>query len=45
MNQSNQINNGFRDQLINDNVTEIRSGVTGLQTQLCNSTSAVQMAL
>jgi hypothetical protein len=45
MNQSNQINNGFRDQLINDNVTEIRSGVTGLATQLCNSTSDVQMAL
>ena len=45
MNQSNQINNGFRDQLINDNVTEIRSGVTGLQTQLCNCCSDVQMAL
>ena len=45
MNQSNQINNGFRDQLINDNVTEIRSGVTGLSTQLCNCCSDVQMAL
>lgn len=45
MNQSNQINGGFRDQLINDNVTEIRSGVTGLQTQLCNCCSDVQMAL
>lgn len=45
MNQSNQINNGFRDQLINDNITEIRSGVTGLANQLCNSTSSVQMAL
>lgn len=45
MNQSNQINNGFRDTLINDNITEIRSGVTGLQTQLCNCCSDVQMAL
>ncbi len=45
MNQSNQINGGFRDQLINDNITEIRSGVTGLQTQLCNCCSDVQMAL
>lgn len=45
MNQSNQINGGFRDQLINDNITEIRSGITGLQSQLCNSTSNVQMAL
>ena len=45
MNQSNQINGGFRDQLINDNITEIRSGVTGLQSQLCNCCSDVQMAL
>jgi len=45
MNQSNQINSGFRDQMINDNVTEIRSGVTGLSTQLCNCCSDVQMAL
>lgn len=45
MNQSNQINGGFRDQLINDNITEIRSGVTGLQSQLCNFCSDVQMAL
>lgn len=45
MNQSNQINGGFRDQMINDNVTEIRSGVTGLSTQLCNCCSDVQMAL
>lgn len=45
MNQSNQINGGFRDQMINDNVTEIRSGVNGLATQLCNCCSDVQMAL
>lgn len=45
MNQSNQINNGFRDQMINDNVTEIRNGVTGIQTQLCNGFSDVQMGI
>ena len=45
MNQSNQINDGFRDQMINDNITEIRSGVAGLSTQLCNCCSDVQMAL
>ena len=45
MNQSNQINGGFRDQMINDNVTEIRSGVNNIQTQLCNGFSDVQMGL
>ena len=45
MNQSNQINDGFRDQMINGNVTEIRSGVTALQNQLCNCCADTQMAL
>lgn len=45
MNQSNQINSGFRDTMINDNVTEIRSGVNNIQTQLCNGFSDVQMGL
>lgn len=45
MNQSNQINSGFRDQMINDNVTEIRSGVNALQNQLCNCCGDMQMAL
>lgn len=45
MNQSNQINGGFRDQMINDNVTEIRSGVNNIQTQLCNGFNDVQMGL
>lgn len=45
MNQSNQINGGFRDQMINDNVTEIRSGVNNIQTQLCNGFNYVQMGL
>ncbi len=41
MNQSNQINNGFRDQMINDNVTSIRDGVYGISTQLCNGFAGV----
>lgn len=45
MNQSNQINDGFRDQMLNNNVTEIRTGVTGLANQLCNCCGDVQMAL
>lgn len=45
INQSNQINGGFRDQMINDNVTEIRSGVNNIQTQLCNGFNDVQMGL
>ena len=45
LNNSNQINDGFRDAMMNDNITEIRSGVTGLATQLCNCCGDVQMAL
>ncbi len=45
LNNSNQINDGFRDTMMNDNITEIRSGVTGLATQLCNCCGDVQMAL
>lgn len=42
MNQSDQINSGFRDQMINDNITEIRNGVNGIQTQLCNGFADVE---
>lgn len=45
MNQAEVTNQGFQNQLLNDNITSIRDGVQGLSTQLCNSTSAVQMAL
>ena len=38
-------NNGFRDQMINDNITSIRDGIHGLSTQLCNCCSDTQMAL
>ena len=45
MNQSQQINDGFRDQMINGNITEIRTGVTGLANQLCNCCGDIQMSL
>ena len=32
---SQNINDGFRDQMLNNNVTSIRDGVQGLSTQLC----------
>lgn len=41
MNQSNQINGGFRDQMINDNVTSIRDGVYGITNQLCTGFAGV----
>ena len=36
LNNSQNINDGFRDQMLNSNVTSIRDGVQGLSTQLCN---------
>lgn len=38
-------NNGFRDAMINDGITSIRDGISGLSTQLCNGFSDTQMAL
>ena len=38
-------NNGFRDQMINDNITSVRDGINGLSTQLCGCCGDVQMAL
>ena len=45
LNNSNQINDGFRDQMLNNNITEIRSGVTALASQLCSCCGDMQMAL
>ena len=36
MNQADITNSGFRDQMINDNITSIRDGINGLSTQLCS---------
>jgi len=35
LNNSQNINDGFRDQMLNSNATSIRDGVQGLSTQLC----------
>lgn len=38
-------NNGFRDAMINDGITSIRDGISGLSTQLCGCCSDMQMSL
>lgn len=45
LNNSQNINDGFRQQMLNDNITSIRDGVNNLSTQLCNSTSTMQLAM
>ena len=41
MNQTETINDGFRDQMLNTNVTSIRDSISGISTQLCNGFSGV----
>jgi len=41
MNQTETINDGFRDQMLNTNITSIRDGVNGISTQLCNGFAGV----
>ena len=38
-------NNGFRDQMLNDNITSVRDGIHSLSTQICNTGSDIQMSL
>lgn len=45
LNNSNQINDGFQNQLLNDNITSIRDGVTGISTQLCNGFANVSQGV
>lgn len=45
MNQANLTSNGFQNQMLNDNVTSIRDGISALSTQLCGGFGDVQMAL
>lgn len=45
MNQAEITTQGFQNQLLNDNITSIRDGVSNLSTQLCNCCGDVQMAL
>lgn len=45
LNQSNQIDDGFRDQMLNTSINGIQQGVNSLSTQLCNCCGDMQMAL
>ncbi len=38
-------NSGFRDQMLNDNITSVRDGIYALSTQLCNCCADMQMAV
>lgn len=45
LNQTDNINTGFRDQMLNSNIAAIQQGVNGLSTQLCSCCGDMQMAL
>ena len=45
MNNSQNINNGFRDQMLNDNITSIRDGVYGISNQLCTGFAGTTAAI
>lgn len=45
MNQAEITSDGFRDQMINNNITSIRDSLGDISTQICNSTGNIQMAL
>ena len=42
MNQSNQINGGFRDQMISGSINGIQNSLNGISTQLCNGFAGVE---
>jgi len=42
MNQSEITQGGFRDQMINNNITGIRDSIAGISTQLCNGFAGVE---
>lgn len=45
MNQSNQMNDGFRGQMINGSINQIQSGVNGISNQLCNGFAGVNQTV
>ena len=45
MNQSNQITDGFQNQLLNDNISGIRNGINDLSMQLCNCCNGIAQQL
>lgn len=44
LNQSNQVNDGFQNQLLNNNITSIRDGVFGLQNQIGTGFAQAEIA-
>lgn len=42
MNQANMTSNGFQNAMLNDSITSIRDGVTGISSQLCNGFNGVE---
>ena len=45
LNNSQNINDGFRDQYLNDNITSIRDGIGDISTQLCGGFAGVNAAV
>lgn len=45
LNQSQTVNDGFRDQMIQTGIQGVQQGINGLSTQLCNCCGDMQMAL
>ena len=45
MNQAEITSDGFRDQMMNNNITSIRDGIGNLSTQLCDCCGDMQMAV
>lgn len=44
MNQAEITNDGFRDQMMNTNITSIRDGISDISTQLCNGFAQAEIA-
>ena len=45
MNNSNQMNNGFRDQMMNGTINQIQTGINGISAQLCNGFAGVNQGV
>ena len=45
LNNSQNINDGFRDAQLSDNVTSVRDAISGLSTQLCNCCGDMQLGM
>lgn len=45
MNQAEITNDGFRDQMMNNNITSVRDSISDISTQLCNGFGGVQTSL